>query len=848
MVEILEMIMILRRIPLPVKRFIPAIIFLSQVFAISFDAHAEDPLASLPEADKQVRIFENFESLPPLPLPLRDGFVGLLGGDLVYAGGRLLAGGEPALSGAVFVLQEGTDSWQKVTELPYGLSGGASIVRGARLLLVGGTIDGEISGEIVEIGRETGQWQARRFAELPHPVASPSVALIENPAIGGKLYLWSGMEEGGTATESKRVFVLDLARPEAGWTQSQPLAVEGPVTACQLIHLDGVLFAFGRADEPFGLEYTGGQWKATASPPADFEPVAVVRTGDAHLLFVGPAGKEQQIATYHRVTDSWAVWSDLPDPVDRVLADRGGLYLFSVPVTGDSGLPVHRALFSPGSTMHAADYIALFLYFLLMVALGIFFARRNRNTETYFEGGRKVAWFAVGMSMFATGASSISFMAMPAKAFSENWKFFLIGPLQCLILPISLFIFIPILRREKISTAYEYLERRFSPGLRMLGASFFAVSQVFARISVVMYLPAVAMENFTGIDKYICILIMGGLATLYTTMGGLEAVIWTDVLQGAVMIVAVVLSFGAVFYQMHAPIGEMLDTAHAYHKFHMVDWGISFEELTVWVMLVSLFYYQAVWCSDQNYVQRVQSVPSERHARKAAISQLGIAIPLNVLFFGLGTLLFLFYQVHPDWLHVTTRNDAIFPYFVVQNIPIGLTGIIIAALFAASMSSLDSSINSSAMVLIHDFYRRFKTDASEEDSFRLARRLSVVLGVLGTAAALFIASLDRKSAWDLFIELSNLLAGSMLGIYTLGYFTKRTHATGAWIGWVAGNAVLFYVWRYTGLHPWLYGPVGIGSCFVVGYLTSFACKGAGESQGLTAFTISRPSPSKGDTL
>ena len=146
------------------------------------------------------------------------------------------------------------------------------------------------------------------------------------------------------------------------------------------------------------------------------------------------------------------------------------------------------------------------------------------------------------------------------------------------------------------------------------------------------------------------------------------------------------------------------------------------------------------------------------------------------------------------------------------------------------------------MVLIHDFYRRFKTDASEGDSFQLAHRLSVVLGVLGTGAALFIASLDRKSAWDLFIELSNLLAGSMLGIYTLGYFTKRAHATGAWIGWVAGNAVLFYVWRYTGLNPWLYGPVGIGSCFVVGYLTSFAFKGAGESRGLTAFTISPSSP------
>jgi solute:Na+ symporter, SSS family len=115
--------------------------------------------------------------------------------------------------------------------------------------------------------------------------------------------------------------------------------------------------------------------------------------------------------------------------------------------------------------------------------------------------------------------------------------------------------------------------------------------------------------------------------------------------------------------------------------------------------------------------------------------------------------------------------------------------------------------------------------------------------VLGTAAALFVASLDRKSAWDLAIELSNLLAGSMLGIYALGYFTTRARASGAWVGWVAGNLVLFYVWQYTGLHPWLYGPVGMGACFAVGYLASLVLKGAGESQGLTAFTISPASPS-----
>ena len=810
--------------------FVLAMVVVSQVFILPGGTYGQESLQPAP--NPRVEIFDDFVPHPALPEPLQDGSAGKLGDRLIYAGGRTMSAAGPMMSRDVYVLAAGADTWQQVAELPSGLSGAAAIVWGSQLLIVGGMTEAGASAEILQLGEEERGWNIHRLASLPQPMMAPSVALIEDAQRGSRLFAAAGA----------LIFELDVKQPEAGWTQIQPLPLTGSVGHCQLLELDGVLFAFGATDMPFALEYTEQRWQAIASPPPGFQPEAAVHSGDAHLLFVGPSPTGQQIFTYHRLTDSWARWGDLPDGVsaDRVLTDRNGLYLFGNPAA-EGGAPIYRALFSPSSTMHIADYIALLLYFGLMVVLGVFFARRNKNTETYFEGGRNVAWLAVGMSMFATGASSISFMAMPAKAFAENWKFFIVGPLQCLILPISLFIFIPILRRERISTAYEYLERRFSPGLRLLGASFFAVSQVFVRISVVMYLPAIAMEAFTGIDKFICILIMGGLATLYTTMGGIEAVIWTDVLQGLVMIIAVMLSFGAVFYQLQVPVGEMWDTAQAYHKFHMIDWGLSFEELTIWVMLVSMLFHQAVWCSDQNYVQRVHSVPTERHARKAAISQLGIAIPLNVLFFGLGTMLFLLYRVHPDWLHVTTRNDAIFPYFVVQNIPIGLTGVIIAALFAASMSSLDSSINSSAMVLIHDFYRRFKPETSESDTFRLAHKLSLILGLLGTGAALLIASLDRKSAWDLFIELSNLSAGSMLGIYTLGYFTKRANATGAWVGWVVGNVVLFFVWQYTSLNPWLFGPVGISACFVGGYLASLVFKGAGEVRGLTAFTISPPS-------
>ena len=815
-----------RRVARGPRWFVLALAVSSQVFFLPNGTHGQVPLQPAP--DPRVQIFDDFAPYPSLPQPLHDGSAGTLGNHLIYAGGRSPA--EGSLSRDVYALAAGADTWQQVAELPYGLSHGAAIVWGSQLLIVGGMRADGASAEILQLGEEESGWNIRRFASLPQPMMAPSVALIEDPQRGSRFFAASGA----------LIFELDANHPEGGWTESQPLPVTGPVGPCQLLELDGVLFAFGSAaGAPFALEYTEQRWQAIASPPPGFQPEAVVHSGDAHLLFVGPSPTGQQIFTYHRLTDSWARWGDLPDGVsaNRVLTDSNGLYLFGNPAAGEGAAPTYRATFSPSSTMHIADYIALLLYFGLMVVLGVFFARRNKNTETYFEGGRNVAWLAVGMSMFATGASSISFMAMPAKAFAENWKFFLVGPLQCLILPISLFIFIPILRRERISTAYEYLEKRFNLGIRLLGSVSFLLIEL-ARMGVLLYLPALALSIVTGVDVGVSILLMGFLATFYTTLGGIEAVIWTDVFQVVILLGGALLSLGIIVASVPGGLDQIIVLGTDYDKFRLVNLTWDIHSAALWIIIVGMLAQFGATCSNQTTVQRYLTTRDEKAAARAIWTFTVMALPSGLLFFMLGSGLWAFYKTHPELLNPLDQIDQIFPWFIAQQLPSGIAGLVIAALFAASMSSMDSSMNSAATAITTDFYRRFWPRASDRACLNLARGATILLGGFGTVIALFLSKLNSNSIWLLGQELVGLLGSGLAGLFVAGIFTRRTSSLGALLGYVASLVVLYFVKTSGAVYFYLYLAIGTASCVVVAWLASWLLPGRKQDlQGLTIYTI-----------
>jgi SSS family transporter len=475
-----------------------------------------------------------------------------------------------------------------------------------------------------------------------------------------------------------------------------------------------------------------------------------------------------------------------------------------------------------------------------MIGVGVYLSRRERTKADYFRGGRQIPFWASGLSLFATGASGISLMAMPGRAFEDNWAYLTISFFVVLSYPLVLLVYVPIARRLNVSTANEYLERRYNLTLRLAGSVVYSLNQILARLAAIMILPAIAISAIAGIPMETSILVMGLVTTLYATLGGLEGVIWTDVIQAIVMLLAVFLCATWALIALQADPGTAFAAIQSAEKLRSFDLTISLLGPTSLVLFANVMATTVSMIGDQNFIQRVQCTPTEKDARKAVITQISVAVPLNVILFTLGTILFLFYRERPEMLNPTLKADGIFPLFAAQNLPAGLAGLVIAALFAATMSTLSSAINSTANLGVEDFYRRLYPRASDRGCLILGRGLTCLLGVIGTFAALWLLKSDLRSVWDLAIMLTGMILAPIAGIFFLGIFTTRANSTGVIIGAAAAIAVTYLVKTYTPIHHFLYLPVGVVSCVLVGYLASCIIPGVRkELKGLTAFTIYR---------
>jgi SSS family transporter len=402
--------------------------------------------------------------------------------------------------------------------------------------------------------------------------------------------------------------------------------------------------------------------------------------------------------------------------------------------------------------------------------------------------------------------------------------------------PIVVFFYLPFYYRLNVTTAYEYLERRFNLSVRLFGSASFIAFQVM-RMAVVVYLPALALAAITGIDVYVCILLMGVLATVYTYLGGMEAVIWTDVIQALVLTGGVLISLALVLRQ-EGGIAPVYEAALADGKLRMVNWTWSHTELATWsVMLGSLMLQFGPYTTDQAVIQRYLSTRSERTAAGGVWMNGVISVPGGLVFFVLGACLYVFFKARPELLNVSMQNDQVFPLFIARELPQGISGLVIAGIFAASMSSLDSSMHSISTAITVDFYRRFRPDVSDHHCLIVARRIVVVVGVLAVLVACALVRYDIKSLYFFFQKILGLVSSSLAGIFILGIFTRRSHAQGVLVGAAAGIAALAYVTWYSSLNFYLYSVVGIGTCVLVGYFASLMLpRGRKELAGLTAYT------------
>jgi len=333
---------------------------------------------------------------------------------------------------------------------------------------------------------------------------------------------------------------------------------------------------------------------------------------------------------------------------------------------------------------------------------------------------------------------------------------------------------------------------------------------------------------------------MGFIATIYTVLGGIKAVIWTDVVQVIVLFGGALLCLGIIVFSIDGGLGGLMDIATTDDKTRIFDWSYDLTIPSVWLFLILAVADTVTWPRDQVMVQRVLSTKSDKEAGFSVWTLAAIVAPGSIMFFSLGTALYGFYKVNPEQLSPLLDLDATFPYFIASQLPMGITGLIIAALFAASMSTLDSSMNSVATIIVVDFYKRFKKNATDHASLVLAKWLTVATGVFGTVFALILSRYSMPSLFDTFIMLTGLLGGGFGGVYALGMFTRRATWQGACVGIVTSIFAALVVRAYTDIHVLLYGGVAIITCIVVGYVVSLPFPHQYDRlRGLTVFKADR---------
>ncbi len=472
------------------------------------------------------------------------------------------------------------------------------------------------------------------------------------------------------------------------------------------------------------------------------------------------------------------------------------------------------------SSFGLVNGIVLGVYLALLVAMGVYFARRAGTAQDFFLAGGRMPWWAAGLSIFATMLSAITYLSIPATAYASDWTRFLVNMGIPLIAPIVIFFFLPFYRKLRVTSAYEYLENRFDVSLRLLGSASFILFQL-GRMGIVLLLPALALSAVTGLHLFLCIALMGLLSTLYTVLGGMEAVIWTDVIQVVVLIGGALAALGIIAADIPGGFGQIVTEAAEHDKWNLINpgWDLYSDSLFV-IFLGMVFTNLLPYTTDQAVVQRYMTTPTEQSARNAIWTGALLAVPASILFFFLGTALFVFYQHFPDRLATLERPDQLLPWFIVREMPAGLGGLVIAGVFAAAMSSLDSSIHSITTAVTTDFFKRFRPDREEKQWLGLARRIVFILGVLGTVSAMLISTLDLRALWGLFLDITGLFLGTLGGLFILGIFTRRTTAFHAWIGALASAATLAYCTFFTSINGLLFGAIGTLTCVGAGWLSS----------------------------
>lgn len=619
------------------------------------------------------------------------------------------------------------------------------------------------------------------------------------------------------------------------------------LTATTALNREGATWVLAKdaAGLPVWLRHSAESgWERKATPPADLAPV-LNPGGQAHLLAAAvTADGPVTVYSYHTITNRWAALGQVTTaaPVVQVQAAASGFVLTTRDAAGTTQhlrttLTLAKRLLMP------VDWTIIILYLVGTAGIGLYFylKEKKQSNADFFLAGRAIPWWAAGVSLYATGTSAISYIAIPAKAYATDWLYFAGNLVSLVGTAFTAIWIVPLIRRLNLMSVYQYLELRFHPNIRVLASAIAIMLQLGGRMSIVLFLPSLAMSAVTGIDVVHSILIMGVVTILYTVLGGMKAVIWTDFIQVFVMLGGALFAIGYVIANIDGGFGSFLHTAVADGKLRTFDFSFDFTKATIWGFLLVAVLGILTYPQDQVMMQRVLSTKSDKEAGWSVWTLAAIVVPGSLTFFAIGTALYVYYKSHPERLNPLLSTDSTFPQFIAAELPPGVTGLVIAGIFAASMSTLSSCINSVATLISVDFYERYAKRPSPQTSVRLAEWMTVIAGIIGVGTAILLAKVDIQSALDKSFELTYLLGGGFAGCYGLGMFTRRANWQGAALGVAASLLLTFGAWSVKLVHPYFYGVIAVASCMIVGYAASLFFPAPVQSlAGLTIFTPRKP--------
>lgn len=461
------------------------------------------------------------------------------------------------------------------------------------------------------------------------------------------------------------------------------------------------------------------------------------------------------------------------------------------------------------------DYIVFFVFVGGVALFGCSFYFRNRQggADTFTKADGSIPTWVVGMSIFATFVSSISFLGLPGGSYAGNWNqlvFSLTIPVATLL---AAKIFIPLYRNINSVSAYQFIEDRYGYWARCYVAICYLLTQL-ARIGSILLLLAIPINTMFGWDISTVLIVTGIVTLLYSMIGGISAVVWTDAIQGIILIVGAVACALILTFSMPEGPQQIFEIASAGDKLSLGGFSLSLQNPTFWVVFVyGLFVNVQNYGIDQNYVQRYMTAKSTGEAVRSTLFGGLLYVPVSFIFVYIGTALFAYYTARPDLLPAGTPADKVFPYFIVHGLPTGLTGLVIASVFSAGMSTVSTSINSSATIILTDFMRG-KVAAGKD--MQVLYISSFLVGILGIIIGLLM--MNVQGILDAWWKLASIFSGGMLGLFLLALVCKNIKRAYAVTAVAVGLAVIVWLTVTHPVHTYLIIVFGTTAIFMTGFI------------------------------